>query len=63
MSVTLQMEYQLLGFALGIQIEIIQTSLFNCSDFVTRYLLKDMKGSEKLCLVVEEDNEYCVLTA
>jgi len=57
------MEFQLLGYALGIQIEIIQPSMFSYSDFVTRYLCEGMKSSDNLCIVVEEDNEYCVLTA
>jgi len=57
------MEYQLLGYALGIQIEIIQPKCHECCDFSTRYLLENMKGDEKLCLIIEDDNEYCVLTA
>jgi len=63
MYVKLQMEYQLLGYALGIQIEIIQPKFFNCCDFVTRYLHENMRSSDNLCLVLEEDNEYCMLTA
>jgi len=57
------MEFQLLGYALGIQIEIIRPALFNCCDFVTRYLCEGLKIGDNVCLVVEENNEYCVLTA
>jgi len=57
------MEYQLLGYALGVQIEIIRPKFYNCCDFDTRYLLENMKSNENLCLIIEDDNEYCVLTA
>jgi len=57
------MEFQLLGYALGIQIEMIQPSMFQCCDFVTRYLCEGISSMDNLCLIIEEDNEYCVLTA
>jgi len=57
------MEFQLLGYALGVQIEIIQPSMFFCCDFVTRYLLEGVKSHVNTCVIVEEDNEYCVLCA
>jgi len=56
------MELQLLGYALGIQIEIIRPSKFDCCEFVTRYLCDGMSSNDNLCLVIEDDNEYCVLT-
>jgi len=57
------MELQLLGYALGVQIEIIRPSQFNCCEFVTRYLCEGMSSCDNLCLVIEDDGEYCVLTA
>ena len=52
----------MLGYALGIQIEIIRPSKFDCCEFVTRYLCEGMTSNDNLCLVIEDDNEYCVLT-
>jgi len=57
------MEFQLLGYALGINIEVIQPSLFNSCEFVTRYLCEGIRSTDNLCIVIEENNEYCVLTA
>jgi len=57
------MEFQLLGYALGIQIEIIRPSMFSSCDFVTRYLLEGIKSCVNTCVIIEEDNEYCMLTA
>jgi len=56
------MEFQLLGYALSIQIEIIRPSMYDCCEFVTRYLCEDMRSCDNLCLVIEEDGEFCVLT-
>lgn len=56
------MEYQLLGYALGIQIEIIQPSQFICCDFVERYLLENLRSCDNLCFIMEEDNEFFMLT-
>jgi len=56
------MEFQLLGFALGIQIEIVQPAMFHCCEFVTRYLLEGIDITTNNCIIIEEDNEYCVLT-
>jgi len=56
------MEFQLLGYALGVQIEIIQPAMFLKCDFTTRYLYDGIRGCDKLCIIIEEDDEYCVLT-
>jgi len=60
--IILQIELQLLGYALNVQIEIIRPSMFGSCEFVTRYLCEGMRSCDNLCLVIEEDDEYCVLT-
>jgi len=57
------MEFQLLGYTLGIHIEIIRPSMFCTCDFITRFMCEGVECSENVCVVIKDGNGYCVLTS